>query len=210
MPDAAPVAEIALLTARPLQHHDVSFSATSSRDDATIGVFPWDLTYQWDFGDGSTSVDPVPNHVYASAGTYLVLLSVTDVAGSTDTVTRSILVSPDRPPRVNWSPSTSKAVTDAAVTFTAGASDDGSVAATCAWDFGDGSDEIAGCTSVHAFLAAGSYDVTVTATDDAGQTTSMSKTVTVRPNAAPTVAIAFLDGPPDHGPRADADRQRSG
>ncbi len=197
-PDAAPVAEIALLTPRPLQHHDVAFSAAASRDDATIGVFPWDLTYRWDFGDGSSSTDPAPTHVYADAGRYDVLLSVTDAAGSTDTVTRSVLVSPDRPPRVNWSPSTSKVVTDAAVTFTAGVADDGPVTPTCVWDFGDGT-TMSSCTSAHSFLAPGAYDVIATAIDDAGQTTSMAKTITVRPNAAPSVAILSSTGRPTTG-----------
>ena len=34
-------------------------------------------TYDWDFGDGSTSTDPNPNHAYAAAGTYYVCLIVT-------------------------------------------------------------------------------------------------------------------------------------
>ncbi|MCB0642110.1 MAG: peptidylprolyl isomerase [Phaeodactylibacter sp.] len=31
-------------------------------------------TYEWDFGDGDFSVDPSPEHVYASSGNYLVTL----------------------------------------------------------------------------------------------------------------------------------------
>ncbi|MEN9700390.1 MAG: hypothetical protein RLZZ301_1588, partial [Bacteroidota bacterium] len=36
----------------------------------------------WDFGDGSTSNDQNPTHLFASAGTYTVLLTVTNSAGS--------------------------------------------------------------------------------------------------------------------------------
>lgn len=32
--------------------------------------------YLWDFGDGSTSNVPFPNHVYANSGSYLVTLTV--------------------------------------------------------------------------------------------------------------------------------------
>jgi hypothetical protein len=39
-------------------------------------------SYEWDFGDGSTSTDPQPSHVYKSDGTYTVNLKVTDDHGS--------------------------------------------------------------------------------------------------------------------------------
>ncbi|HMK48072.1 MAG TPA: PA14 domain-containing protein, partial [Methanocella sp.] len=40
------------------------------------------LTWHWDFGDGSTSTDPNPLHVYTVAGTYNVSLAVTNGKGS--------------------------------------------------------------------------------------------------------------------------------
>ena len=58
---------------------------------------------------------------------------------------------------------------------------------------------MAGCTATHAFPLAGAYDVTVTATDDAGEVTALTKTVTVRTNAAPTVAILPSTGRPTVG-----------
>jgi PKD repeat protein len=36
----------------------------------------------WDFGDGSTSIDPEPFHTYTSAGNFTVSLTVTNAAGS--------------------------------------------------------------------------------------------------------------------------------
>ncbi len=36
----------------------------------------------WDFGDGATSEEEHPTHVYAEAGSYNVCLTVTDIAGS--------------------------------------------------------------------------------------------------------------------------------
>ncbi|MDS4028186.1 MAG: LamG-like jellyroll fold domain-containing protein [Candidatus Contendobacter sp.] len=39
-------------------------------------------SYQWDFGDGSTSTDTYPSHTYAKAGTYTVKLTATGPAGS--------------------------------------------------------------------------------------------------------------------------------
>ncbi len=53
----------------------------------------WGGTYAWDFGDGSTSSDPKPNHTYAAAGTYWVCLIVSNsnAGGScADTVCDSV------------------------------------------------------------------------------------------------------------------------
>jgi hypothetical protein len=43
---------------------------------------PGSVTYRWDFGDGGTSADPAPTHVYASAGTFTVVVTVTDARQS--------------------------------------------------------------------------------------------------------------------------------
>jgi hypothetical protein len=46
-----------------------------------IGSFDLDgspLTYHWDFGDGSTSTDPAPLHAFATIGTAIVTLRVSD------------------------------------------------------------------------------------------------------------------------------------
>lgn len=40
------------------------------------------MTYLWDFGDGTQSVDKNPDHTYVNSGNYTALLTVTDSAGS--------------------------------------------------------------------------------------------------------------------------------
>jgi outer membrane protein OmpA-like peptidoglycan-associated protein len=47
---------------------------------ATGGCPP--VLYSWDFGDGSTSVDQNPSHVFAKAGDYTASLTVTDAKGT--------------------------------------------------------------------------------------------------------------------------------
>ncbi|MEM7346162.1 MAG: PKD domain-containing protein, partial [Chloroflexota bacterium] len=50
------------------------------------------LTYQWDFGDGSPIVtDANPTHTYSAAGSYTVILTVTNSDGS-DTFNRSVII----------------------------------------------------------------------------------------------------------------------
>jgi PKD repeat protein len=48
--------------------------------------------YAWDFGDGQTGSGKTASHGYAAAGTYSVKLTVTDNAGTTGTVTKSVKV----------------------------------------------------------------------------------------------------------------------
>jgi PGF-CTERM protein len=52
-----------------------------------------DVDYLWDFGDGTTSSQTAPGHIYTEKGTYTVTLTVTDSRGgvSTDTFTVEII-----------------------------------------------------------------------------------------------------------------------
>lgn len=59
-------------------------------------------TYLWDFGDGNTSVEQHPVHVYGQPGTYTVSLQVANATGDdTETKIDYIEVNPDlRPPEI--------------------------------------------------------------------------------------------------------------
>ncbi len=51
------------------------------------GGFP-PYSYEWNFGDGSTSTLTAPSHEYRASGSYTVTLTVTDDRRNSDTVTR--------------------------------------------------------------------------------------------------------------------------
>lgn len=50
-------------------------------------------TYSWDFGDGATSTDSQPEHVYTQNGAYTVTLIATDENGCSTTTTQTIVIS---------------------------------------------------------------------------------------------------------------------
>jgi len=67
----------------------IAFKSTGSSDpDGTITGF------SWNFGDGGTSTEANPSHVFAAAGTYTVRLTVTDNAGGAGSSTTTATVSP--------------------------------------------------------------------------------------------------------------------
>ena len=66
----------------------VALTDTSSDSDGTIA------SWLWDFGDGSTSTEQNPSHVFAVQGTYHVRLTVTDNDGDADVALRFIVVQP--------------------------------------------------------------------------------------------------------------------
>ncbi len=58
-------------------------------------------TYSWDFGDGTTSTDANPTHVFPGSGTYQVCLTVTNFCGS-NTTCQNLVIS-CQPPSANFS-----------------------------------------------------------------------------------------------------------
>lgn len=48
--------------------------------------------YNWDFGDGKTSTDSMPSHVYSDTGKYKVKFTVTNVAGCQSTRIRTVQI----------------------------------------------------------------------------------------------------------------------
>ncbi len=66
-------------------HLRVNFTSTSTDEDGII-------RYLWDFGDGSSSNETNPTHVYPRGGRYNVTLTVWDAYSATSTITRAIQV----------------------------------------------------------------------------------------------------------------------
>ena len=99
-----------------------------------VGIGP--LRYDWDFGDGTTSINSGPGNqrkTYAQPGIYTVTLYVQDSTGCTDSAVRDVLV--DFPPYVEFSASPLEICSGESIDFV------DSVAPgtlSTVYDFGDG------------------------------------------------------------------------
>jgi PKD repeat protein len=183
-------------------HADFSYSPSAPRVGETVTFDAYDLSYDddgygeitsynWDFGDGNSSNVPITSHVYTAVGTYTVKLTVFDNESLTDTATKVFDVLP--PPK--YENDVTSPVADAQtidqeveiyerVTFNGGYSSDDVGIARYEWNFGDGTIRT-GVIAHHEYELEGSYRVTLTVTDFAGNSATDFVEITVGEPAAP-------------------------
>lgn len=175
---------------KPTDVEPVQFVSNAEDSDGEV------TEHAWDFGDGETATGPRPEHTFPDDGSYEVTLSATDDSGNTSEVTRVVSVRNVPPdPDFSWNPQEPLALEP--VDFTSQAEDpDGSVE-NLTWTFGDGGTAY-GETAVHHFDDDGTYEVTLAATDDDGDTSEVTRDVTVE-NRPPEVGFDVLTSDPVTG-----------
>ena len=170
---ATPKADFVFSPTSPTTGQTVYFNASGSAAGAGHTL----KTFNWDFGDGHTGTGVQPSHAYSSTGTFTVTLSVADEVGQQATkpetvtvgaLTASFTVSPSSPAHGSSVTFTSTSQTTSGHTIT-----------SVSWNFGDGTASVSGSPVTHTFTAAGTYTVTLTVQDDAGNSTTTTQSVTV-------------------------------
>jgi PKD repeat protein len=127
------------------------------------------MTYLWNFGDGSTSIEANTTHTYSSPGIYNANLTVTD--GSYRTA-----VSPNSRITVTQSPNLkvliNAPITSGSAPLTvafASTVENGTYPYTYQWDLGDGNSSIE-ANPLHSYVSPGIYLVHLTVTDSSSHT----------------------------------------
>jgi len=163
----------------------LTFDGSASCGNGLVGgVCPGTIpitSYLWSFGDSSSNLSGATvTHSYIAAGTYQTTLTVQNSQSAMASITQSIIVVVVAAPTAVFSVSPTPVVKNVAVNFNAAASTvaAGHAIVQYAWNFGDGT-TASGSSTTHTFIAAGVYTVTLTVTDDVGQTRTTSTAVTV-------------------------------
>jgi PKD repeat protein len=158
----------------------VSFDASETTDEgAPCGT---NCNYAWDFGDGNTGSGRLVDHQFRSIGTFVVTLTVTDLAGSSANTRQTVRVVSSVPPtpRISYSPQ--PPAPGEAVRFSAAESTgaNGATIVEYLWDFGNG--QTASGVSVTTSYPGGverTYVVQLTIRDSNGATATISQPVSV-------------------------------
>lgn len=155
-------------------------------DASTIGsgnIQSWD----WDFGNGTSSTQQNPTKTYSAANDYTVTLTVTSDQGCTDNITQTVTVNPN--PTVSFSATTECEGT--ATVFTDNSTVSPGSISNWDWDFGD-SQSSTQQNPTHTYVGASSYTVTLTVTSSDGCSALSSQGVIVNPS--PVADFSAPDG----------------
>ncbi len=139
------------------------------------------LSYSWDFGDGDSASGETVTHTFDDPGTFYTELTVVDTANLTDSVTTPIIVTEPVIPNEKPFASIEVSLSDTPLTALfsgAGSYDvDGNIT-SYVWDLGDGNSSNS-IDFVHTYDLANTYTVSLTVTDDKGDTNIANTTVTI-------------------------------
>jgi PKD repeat protein len=139
-------------------------------------------TYVWRFGTEAVRTGRVQTHAFATPGIHSVVLTVTDAAGTSASAQMNVTVTAAARPTVTFTFSPASPFAGEPATFTAtGTAGANHRITRFDWNFGDGSSvrSTSNASITHSFTTPGTYVVTVTATDDLGQTAIASNAVVV-------------------------------
>jgi len=182
-----------------LTPHQTPLPVASFRCSQTIGALPMSVLFtdtslnsagsahQWDFGDGSTStVAGSVQHIYTTAGHFVVQLVITNSTGYASTYTQPIQAAAAPVASFSDTPTTGRAPLTVAFV-------DSSIntPTSWSWDFGDGNTSVAQYPT-HVYATDGTFTTTLTVASFAGSS-STTATILVTPAViAPVTSFTYV------------------
>lgn len=145
--------------------------------------------YSWDFGDGNTSTQPSPQHVYAASGTYNVTLTAASHNGlCSATVTRQVTVA--KRPIAAWNLPLTEGCLPLTLQPDNTSNPNGTTITQTLWIWGDGGIDTASGAgrASHTYTQPGRYPLWMVVVSADGCTDTIKATVTVHPR--PQAAFA--------------------
>ena len=161
-----------------------SFVLTNSSTIANPGNM---MKWLWTWGDTKTDTAKSPTHNYATAGTYKILLTITSANNCTDTISKTIVVWPQATVAFAIN-NAAQCLRNNSFTFTSSSTVVGGTL-TNSWNYGDGSSTVTGNPVTKSYTSAASYRVLLTTTTNNGCVDTLSKGVTVYPQANPSFSV---------------------
>lgn len=145
------------------------------------------MSWSWDFGDGSPlDTSRYPAHTYGGGGRFVVTLTVYDDRGAPGRATETVTLTEENlPPTAGFTYECADLTCD----FTDRSVDPDDRIVAYAWSFGNGETSTEQNPS-HTFPAAGYYAVTLTVTDNSGQTGVITQSIYVYTSPDFTVACS--------------------
>jgi PKD repeat protein len=175
-----PTASFTFSPSSPAINQAVFFNAEASRPATGRRI----VSYAWDFGNGRTDQGVTVSRAFSAAGTYTVVLTVTDDAGSQATATQTLTVgAAGSGPTARLTVSPNPGTTFTNFFFDASASTPGPNPITeFRFTFGDATPDVVGTspTTTHRYSTPGTYTARVTIRDSAGRTATADITVNVQ------------------------------
>lgn len=188
VPPAAPIADFTVSDQNPFEDESITFTDISQ--PGTSPITQW----AWTFGDGNTSTQQNPSHVYQNPGTYQVSLTVRSVDGQdTEVKPAFVVVRPTVAPTADFTASTTTPLSGSPVNFTDTSQPGTSAITSWLWDFGDGATSTEQ-NPTHTFTTARKHTISLTVTSAHGSDTETKVDyIDVKPHvdfvANPTTAI---------------------
>lgn len=166
----------------------VKFDGSNSRDRDGD-----ELTYSWDFGDGSSATGEKVTHVYQKGGKYKVSLEVCDGTATKCNCSKDVVIVTLNKPPVAKAGKDIKTCKGSEVKFDAsGSYTEAGEILSYSWDFGDGGSATGEQVS-HVYERGGNYKVVLTVDDGQNAPNSTAQdTINVVVNSPPYVSLSSL------------------